>query len=477
MSKSQVTDESHREIKAQDGPQTQFIECEADICIFGGSPGGSKSYSILLDVLNGTHLPKCRDLIVRRQLKDLTDDGGLIDDARDVFEATGATFNGQKNTFKWPSGASVIFGHMDNPATDHLRYKSKQYARIYFEELTEFEEHQFWYMPSRNRSVCGIRPYIRATTNPHPGWVAQLLISGGYVDGQTGYAIEAMSGVIRWIVRVKGILYWFDSYEEAKKAFPDPKQKALSFCFIRSKLSDNKILNDADPDYESKIMIMDGIESERLLDGNWLITPNKGRVFRREYFPIIPHAPRCHTYVRYWDKAATKVDDGKAGHDPDWTAGALWGITDQKSYVILDIRRMRGEPLDVEEFITMTARQDELQYGQTSHLIIGIEQEGGSAGKNDASHYTRLLAGYDVRMYPARDNKVLRATPVAAQCKAGNVVMVEGAWNEDFLSEAEAFPSKKHHDDQVDACSGAFNALVEGNTAISESWDILANAF
>ncbi len=152
-------------IQAQPGPQTQFLECDADICIFGGSPAGSKSYSILLDVNNGSHLPKCRDLIVRRQLKDLTDEGGLIDDARQVFCATGAVYNGQKNAFKWPNGMSVIFGHMENAADSHLRYKSKQYARIYFEELTEFEAHQFWYMPSRNRSVCGIRPYMRATTN------------------------------------------------------------------------------------------------------------------------------------------------------------------------------------------------------------------------------------------------------------------------------------------------------------------------
>jgi len=40
--------EAVEEIRPQKGPQTQLMECEADICIFGGAAGGGKSFGLLL---------------------------------------------------------------------------------------------------------------------------------------------------------------------------------------------------------------------------------------------------------------------------------------------------------------------------------------------------------------------------------------------------------------------------------------------
>ena len=51
-------------------------------------------------------------------------------------------------------------------------------ALICFDELTHFTAHQFFYMVSRNRSTCGVRPYIRATCNPDAdSWVADFLVA------------------------------------------------------------------------------------------------------------------------------------------------------------------------------------------------------------------------------------------------------------------------------------------------------------
>ncbi len=56
-------------------------------------------------------------------------------------------------------------------------------------------------------------------------------------------------------------------------------------------------------------------------------------------------------------------------------------------------------------------------------------------------------------------NKENRADPFAAQCEHGFVKLVEGAWNQAFIEELCAFPSGAH-DDQVDAASAAFRALL-----------------
>jgi hypothetical protein len=47
---------------------------------------------------------------------------------------------------------------------------------------------------------------------------------------------------------------------------------------------------------------------------------------------------------------------------------------------------------------------------------------------------------------------------VSAQAEAGNVKIVRGLWNDEFLRELENFPAGKH-DDCVDALSGAYEQI------------------
>jgi predicted phage terminase large subunit-like protein len=65
--------------------------------------------------------------------------------------------------------------------------------------------------------------------------------------------------------------------------------------------------------------------------------------------------------------------------------------------------------------------------------------------------------------------KDVRAMPFAAQCEAGNVRLVLGQWNREYIDELCAFPNGSH-DDQVDASSGAFNKLTLGMARTARSW-------
>ena len=71
----------------------------------------------------------------------------------------------------------------------------------------------------------------------------------------------------------------------------------------------------------------------------------------------------------------------------------------------------------------------------------------------------KALAGYSVRTERVTKSKVERADPFAAQCQAGNVKLIRGAWNAAYLDELCSFPAGAH-DDQVDASSGAFHKLA-----------------
>ena len=183
----------------------------------------------------------------------------------------------------------------------------------------------------------------------------------------------------------------------------------------------------------------------------------KGVMFRREWFEIVEQAPADLNKIRYWDLAATEVGKNK---DPDWTAGAL--LCEKNGiYYILGMQRLRGRPLEVENLIKQMAMIDGVG------ITIYIEQEGGASGKSLIDHYQReVLKGFSVYEDKKASSKILRANPLSAAAEAGNVKLIKGTWNKDFLDEIEAFP-QGDHDDQVDAVSGAFEKLNFGGEAVT----------
>lgn len=181
--------------------------------------------------------------------------------------------------------------------------------------------------------------------------------------------------------------------------------------------------------------------------------PKGGLKFRREWFSVVKAAPANAMRIRYWDRAGTEVEAGDEG-DPDYTVGLLMAKDANNICYIEDIVRFRGSDLMVLQSIKNVASQD-------GPLVqIGLEQDPGQAGKADVKALIRNLMGYNVGAFLATKSKELRATPLSAWAEAGNVKLIDGPWIKTFFDELESFPMGEH-DDQVDAASGAFNALSE----------------
>jgi len=181
-------------------------------------------------------------------------------------------------------------------------------------------------------------------------------------------------------------------------------------------------------------------------------------MFQRHWFEVIPaeRVPAKLQWVRYWDLAATAPK--KPTDDPDWTVGCLMAQHDGVFY-IKDVRRFRDTPNGVEKRVLRTAQEDDRNLASIS---IEMEQEPGASGVATIDHYRRhVLKGYAFRGRPSRKDKVERARPASSAAEAGNVMLVEGDWNHDFLEEVELFPHGAH-DDQVDAMSGAMDVVAKG---------------
>lgn len=460
-------DDSVMQITAQPGPQTQFLQCNADVAFYGGSAGGGKTYGLLLNPLYNKDNPKFGAVTFRRTTKQVRSEGGLWDTAIDLYSAIGARPNQQDLHFTWAEGMRHTFAHMEYEK-NRFDWQGAQIPLIQFDELTHFTWKQFSYMLSRNRSMSGVKGQIRGTCNPDPDhWVRRFI---DWYIGEDGYAITERSGVIRWFVTLGDEVKWADTKQEALEKYGVPglsendegQIRPKSFTFILSRLKDNQILMKSDPGYISNLMAMTRVERARLLGdgergGNWNIRPSAGMYFKRSDFEIVDIAPVCRKWVRGWDQAATKKK--KESDDPDYTVGVRMGKTDDGRFVVDHVERFQEEPSTVDKRIKNTATSD----GKA--VTIRLVQDPGQAGKSQVQSQTKMLAGYKVNSQTATGDKATRAKPFASQVEAGNVLLVRGKWNDDYLNELENFTGTDEdgHDDQVDASADAFDELVSGS--------------
>lgn len=178
-------------------------------------------------------------------------------------------------------------------------------------------------------------------------------------------------------------------------------------------------------------------------------TPREGGLFKVDRIQQIPAVPEDEEIVwcRAWDLAAT---DGAGAY----TAGVLVGWrVEARRVIIADVRRARLGPDGVRKLVSDTADLD------GDEIPISLPQDPGQAGKAQARDFTVRLAGYRVRIEPQSGSKETRAEPLAAQIEAGNVDIVTGPWNRDFIEELRHFP-RGVYKDQADAASSGFNAVA-----------------
>lgn len=415
------------------------------------------TFATVLDPLRHIHRKGFTAVVLRRTTDRLQGGGSVWAESGGIYPLLGGVPRETPTLqWRWPSGAMLQMLHLQHEKDVHS-HQSKQYAAIYFEEVCEFTEHQFWYLLSRNRTTCGIRPYVRGTCNPDPDSFVRRLID--WWIGPDGLPIRERSGVLRWFVRDGDDLVWFDTAGQARERFPD--RGPLSFTFIAANLADNP---KGDPTYADKLQILARVERERLLGGNWNVRAHAGDYFKRRWFCIVepddPIIDEVTRWCRSWDLAATEVSE--KNKDPDWTAGTHMGTTRDGALVIRDMEHFRGGPGAVEDAIVRLASQD------GRNCTVAVWQDPGQAGKAQVAHQRKLLTrkGYVLAAEPATSNKETYAKLWSPVAERGDVYLVRGPWNEALISACEAFPTPGVHDDPVDAVSRGYVFLTRGGAPI-----------
>lgn len=406
----------------------------------------------------------------------IKEQGGLWDASMKLYKLyPGARdIKSPKPYWKFKSGAKVSFRQISRD-DDVYDWQGTEICCLEFDELTHFTEFQFFYMLSRNRSTCGVRPYVRATCNPDAdSWLAGFI--SWWIDPNTGYAIPERSGKIRYMGRINEMIFWGDTKKEvidhAREADPDmelEEQDIKSVTFIVSTIEDNQVLLRSDPGYMANLKALSQVERERLLKGNWKIKSARGLYFPRSKCRLIDEVPTdVVKWVRAWDLAATEDKKNTRPEDgPAYTAGVLIGKRKNGRYVIADVINRRMNSAEVRDTVLKTARLDKATYGRK--VKIRMNQDPGQAGKEQAENYLKMLAGFSVHITPETGSKETRAEPLSAQwigpegAEEGFVDVLVRPWTETYLGQLEAFPESKFKD-MVDASSTGFLELQASNT-------------
>lgn len=271
-----------RKIEPQKGFQIDFLSTPADIAIGGGAAGAGKTFALLLEPLRHSHNKNFGGVIFRRTHPQIKSEGGLWDTSNNLYPLIGSKPRESNLEWQFRSGAGIKFSHLEYEK-NILDWQGSQIPFIGFDELTHFSEKMFFYLLSRNRSTCGVKPYVRATCNPDPdSWVARFI--EWWIDQDTGFPIKERAGKIRYFIKDGESMVWGDSKAEVLEKVPhiiklmlaanestNPEDLVKSVTFIPGDIYGNRELLSKDPSYLANLMAQDEATRLQLLDGNWKI--------------------------------------------------------------------------------------------------------------------------------------------------------------------------------------------------------------
>ena len=431
-----------RIFRPQEGPQREFLSSTADFTLYGGAAAGGKTYGICLEGLRYHLTPQARVLVFRRRSVDIEKSGGLWDEMSGIYAAFGAKPNGQSHTFTFPSGMEITCSHLNAEADKYTYQGAQQLATILFDELTHFTETQFWYMFSRARNTYGVRSYVRATCNPEPGWVADLI---SWYLGDDGKVIPSRAGVIRFFVRPGDSIVWGARPEDVAAKTGCDIRDVKSFQFIPANIEDNKILMASNGrEYISSLKLTGEVECARLLDGNWKIK-KEGKIFKQEQFMIYARLP-----VNIDHKIMVVDTAQKTKEENDWSVMQVWGRSGNKIYLIDQLRGKYTYP-DLKLMFASFVNK----HKQDLNLVYIEDKVSGTALIQDLQRESSV----PIMAVQRNKDKYTRAYDVQGYIAAGHVYLCPRSdYYTDFISEVISFAADGSHDHD-DMCDCLFDAV------------------
>lgn len=191
--------------------------------------------------------------------------------------------------------------------------------------------------------------------------------------------------------------------------------------------------------------------------GQYMQSPvvDGGNIVKQDWFRRIPLSEfktlRFREPMHFYLDTAYSKKKVRSDNDP---SGILAACRIGNNIYLYDAQKVYKEMPDLLKFLPEYAAA----HGYSDESILHIEPKAnGESVVQMLEKYSKL----NVKRTPSpTDDKVVRLKAVSPRIECGRVYMVEGSWNEEFLTEVCGFPNAPH-DEYVDILGYAINDLME----------------
>lgn len=227
--------------RPQPGPQKALIDCPLHELLYGGARGGGKTDGVL-----GKFALKAerhgRDFNAVFFRKEMPQQDDLIERARSIYTPLGASWADQKKLFTFPQGGRVRFRPLEN-VTDAEKYQGQNLTDAAIEEAGNYASPApIDMLFGALRSVNGVPIQLILTANP--GGPGHHWIKDRYVDP------------------------WPAGMKVLERQLPNGA--IHRYCYIPSRVGNNRILLANDPGYVDRLHLVGSPELVKAwLEGDW----------------------------------------------------------------------------------------------------------------------------------------------------------------------------------------------------------------
>lgn len=210
--------------------QKEFMMAKAKYVAFGGARGGGKSWSVREKAKRlALKWPGIRILIIRTTYTDLRDNH--IIPLREAIPDAVAVYKEIDKAFVFCNGSRIKCSYFST-SNDAMKYRGQEFDVIFLEEACDFPETVFNVLKACLRGANNFPKRMYLTCNPDGIgflWVKRLFVSRDYLEGE------------------------------------NPED----YMFIQSRVEDNKILMETDPEYVKQLDSLPEDMRKRWRNGNW----------------------------------------------------------------------------------------------------------------------------------------------------------------------------------------------------------------
>lgn len=209
--------------------QRLFLKDHHKFVAFGGARGGGKSWAVRTKAkLLCSNFPGIKVLIVRNSFPELRNNhiNPLLDELHGV-----AKYNKQEKVFNFPNGSTITFGYCNNDS-DLGQYQGAEYDVIFLDEAGLLQEEWIKKILICCRGANDFPKRVYFTLNPggpSHSYFKRLFIDRRFLDGE------------------------------------DPDD----YSFHQSKVTDNKVLMELQPDYLKQLEALPPKLRRAWLEGSW----------------------------------------------------------------------------------------------------------------------------------------------------------------------------------------------------------------